>query len=75
VQPVFIQQETGMVARFFRVSHNRAAAFKPTGAIVPAPHSTVVLCAENNEREVVTMNWGFTLVQYGRAPRPVARAR
>src|SRR5262252_1763958 len=63
------------VARFFRVSHNRTAAFKPTGAIFPRHIAPVVRSADDGEREIVTMSWGFMLVQNGRAPRPVTNVR
>jgi putative SOS response-associated peptidase YedK len=70
-----LNKKRDMVARFFRVSHNRTAAFKPAGAIFPRHIAPVVRCAEDGEREIVTMSWGFMLVQNGRAPRPVTNVR
>src|SRR5262252_7015891 len=61
-----LNKKRDMVARFFRVSHNRAAAFKPTGAIFPRHIAPVVRCADDVEREIVTMSWGFMLLQKGR---------
>ena len=69
----FLNKKRDMVARFFRVSHNRAAVFKPTGAIFPRHVAPVVRTANHGEREMVTMSWGFMLVQNGRAPRPDVR--
>jgi len=63
------------VARFFRVAHNRAAAFEPAPAIFPRHVAPVVRCATDREREIVTMSWGFMLLQPGRAPRPVTNVR
>jgi putative SOS response-associated peptidase YedK len=35
----------------------------------------VVRAAEDGEREIVTMSWGFMLLQNGKAPRPVTWLR
>ena len=70
-----LNKKRDMVARFFRVSHNRTAAFKPTGAIFARHIAPVVRCSDDGEREIVTMSWGFILVQNGRAPRPVTNVR
>jgi len=63
------------VARFFRVSHNRAAAFEPVTAIFPKHVAPVVRAVADGEREIVTMSWGFMLLQNGKAPRPVTNVR
>ena len=55
-----LNKNRGMMARYFRVSHNRA------GAIFPRHIAPVVRCADDVEREIVTMSWGFTLLQKGR---------
>jgi putative SOS response-associated peptidase YedK len=70
-----LNKKRDMVARFFRASHDRAAAFKPTGAIFPRHIAPVVRCADDGEREIVTMSWGFMLLQNERAPRPVTNVR
>jgi putative SOS response-associated peptidase YedK len=62
------------VARFFRVSHNRAAAFEPVSAIF-ARHAPVVRQSADGEREIVTMSWSFMLLRQGKAPRPVTNVR
>jgi hypothetical protein len=46
------------VGRFFRVSHNRRAAFKPVNAIFPKHVAPVVRQSEDGEREIVLMSWG-----------------
>lgn len=63
------------VAQFFRVSHNRAVTFEPVNAIFPRHVAPVVRQASDGEREIVTMSWGFMLLQQGRAPRPVTNVR
>jgi len=64
------------VARFFRVSHNRAVDFEPASAIFPRHVAPVIREAGDGERELVTMSWGFMLLQQkGRAPRPVTNVR
>ena len=70
-----LNKKRDMVARFFRVSHNRTAAFEPVSAIFPKHVAPVVRCAADGEREIVTMSWGFMLLQSGRAPRPVTNVR
>lgn len=63
------------IAQFFRVSHNRSAAFEPLDAIFPGSTAPVVRRASDGERELVPMSWGFVLPQPGRAPRRVTNVR
>jgi putative SOS response-associated peptidase YedK len=70
-----LNKKRDMVARFFRVSHNRAAPFKPSSAIFPRRFAPIVRCSADNEREIVVMLWGFMLLRSGRAPRPVTNVR
>jgi putative SOS response-associated peptidase YedK len=63
------------VRRMFSVAHNRAAAFDPGPAIFPGYVAPVVRKAADGERELVTMNWGFMLLQKDRAPRRVTNVR
>ena len=68
------------VARLFRVSHNRAAAFAPLDAIFPGHLAPVVRRAADGERELVALGWGFVLPRQGpdkqaRAPRRVTNVR
>jgi putative SOS response-associated peptidase YedK len=63
------------VLRLFRVSHNRATAFEPKDAIFPGHAAPVVRVAEDGERELVYMSWGFVLPQKQRATRRVTNTR
>jgi putative SOS response-associated peptidase YedK len=63
------------ILRLFRVSHNRATAFEPLPAIFPGHEVPVVRSAEDGERELVVLSWGFVLLQDGRAPRRVTNVR
>jgi hypothetical protein len=58
-----LNKKRDIVAQYFRVSRNRAAAFKPTGAIFPRHIAPVVRCADDGEREILTMSWGFMLLR------------
>lgn len=51
------------VRRMFGVAHNRAVAFDPVPAIFPGYVAPVIRKAADGERELVTMNWGFMLLQ------------
>lgn len=63
------------IIRLFRVSHNRATAIEPLPAIFPGYQAPVVRNSDDGERELVTMSWGFGLLQKGRAPRRVTNVR
>src|SRR5262245_55179035 len=56
------------LGRFFRVSHNRMAAFRPVNAIFPRHVAPVVRDAEDGEREIILVSWGFLRLEKGRAP-------
>jgi putative SOS response-associated peptidase YedK len=59
----------------FRVGHNRAAMFEPKDAIFPGQRAPVVRQAEDGERELVELSWGFVLLREGYAPKRVTNAR
>jgi putative SOS response-associated peptidase YedK len=63
------------VLRLFRVGHNRAAVFEPKDAIFPGQRAPVVPQAEDGERELVELSWGFVLLREGFAPKRVTNAR
>lgn len=63
------------VRRMFGVAHNRAAALDPAPAIFPGYVAPIVRKAGDGERELVTMNWGFMLLQKDKAPRRVTNVR
>lgn len=64
-----------LVRALFRVSDNRASAFEPKDAILPSDLAPVVRLAEDGERELVTLNWGFVRREAGKAPRRVVNTR
>jgi len=70
-----LNKRRDMVARFFRVSHNRAVMFAPMSAVFPKHTAPVVRRTPDGERELVAMSWGFMLLQNGRAPKPVTNVR
>jgi putative SOS response-associated peptidase YedK len=63
------------IARLFRVPHNRAPQFDFLPAIFPGWSAPVVRRADDGEREIVMMSWGFVLLQDGKAPRRVTNTR
>jgi putative SOS response-associated peptidase YedK len=63
------------VRRLFRVPSNRAAAFELKDAIFPGHMAPVVRRAEDGERELLELSWGFVLPQPGKAPRRVTNTR
>ncbi len=63
------------IRRLFKVSHNRAASIEPQPAIFPGWNGSVIRKAADGERELVTMSWGFVLLQPKKAPRRVTNVR
>jgi len=63
------------VRQLFKVSSNRAANIAPRDAIFPGYSAPVVRLAEDGERELVELSWGFVYPQPGRAPRRVTNTR
>ncbi|MBS0252411.1 MAG: SOS response-associated peptidase family protein [Proteobacteria bacterium] len=63
------------IRRLFRLGHNRATEVKPQSAIFPGYTAPVIRRAEDGERELVQMSWGFVLLQDGKAPRRVTNVR
>ena len=63
------------ILRLFRISHNRAVAVDPLPAIFPGYQAPVVVESVDGGRELITMNWGFMLLQKDRAPRRVTNVR
>lgn len=61
------------IRRLFRIPHNRApASVVPLAAIFPGH---MVRKAEDGERELAMLSWGFVLLQNGKAPRWVTNVR
>ena len=63
------------IRRLFNVGHNRATSIEPQPAIFPGWNGSVIRKADDGERELVTMSWGFVLLQPGKAPRRVTNVR
>jgi len=59
----------------FHVSDNRAGAFSPLAAIFPAGDAPVVRAAEDGDREIAVLSWGFPLLLKGKAPKRVTNMR
>jgi putative SOS response-associated peptidase YedK len=70
-----LNKKRDAVARFFRVSHNRAAAFEPVSAIFPGHMAPIIKQSEDGERELVVRSWGFVLLRDGYAPKRVTNTR
>jgi putative SOS response-associated peptidase YedK len=63
------------MTRLFKVSHNRATSVEPDASIFPANDAAVVRLAEDGERELLPMSWGFVLNVKDRAPHRVTNFR
>lgn len=63
------------VRRLFRVSSNRATSFEPKDAIFPGHMAPVVRRADDGERELLELSWGFVRLMPGKAPRRVTNTR
>ena len=59
----------------FRISGNRIGEITDQPAIFPRTNAPVIRRAEDGEREVVHMSWGFMLLRQGYAPKPVTNVR
>jgi putative SOS response-associated peptidase YedK len=63
------------MGRLFRVSDNRMGEIPDQLTLFPGHNAPLVRLAADGEREVVTMSWGFVLLQDGKAPRRVTNTR
>lgn len=63
------------IIRLFKVSPNRAEMVSPLQAIYPGNLAPVVRAADDGEREIVNLNWGFVRRPAGRAPSRVGNVR
>ena len=62
------------IRRLFKVSPKRCQNFEPKSAIFPGHDAPVVRIAEDGERELIIMSWGFVLPQQGKAAKRVTNA-
>jgi hypothetical protein len=69
-----LNKKRDAVARIFRISHNRAAAFEPVSAIFPGHMAPFIKQSEDGERELVVRSRGFVLLRDGYAPKRVTSA-
>jgi putative SOS response-associated peptidase YedK len=63
------------IIRLFRVGHNRASATEPQAAIFPGGQAPIVRRAEDGERELLALSWGFVLLLKDKAPKRVTNFR
>ena len=63
------------ILRLFRISDNRTPTIDPQPAVFPAYNAPVIRKAADGGRELSMMNWGFVLLQNGKAPRRVTNVR
>lgn len=59
----------------FKVSHNRAVNIEPQPAIFPGGNAPIVRLAEDGDRELLLLSWGFVLLMKGLAPKRVTNFR
>jgi putative SOS response-associated peptidase YedK len=63
------------IRRLFPIHDNRAMRTESRDAIFPGHMAPVVRRAEDGERELLELSWGFVLPQPGKAPRRVTNTR
>lgn len=70
-----IRTNRAALARNFRLSDNRMAAFDPLPAIFPGHLAPIIKQSDDGERELVMRSWGFILLRDGYAPKRVTNTR
>jgi putative SOS response-associated peptidase YedK len=70
-----IRPSRTQLVRFFQLSDNRTVQVAPLPSIFPGYNAPVVRVAEDGERELVMMSWGFVFLQKDKAPRRVTNVR
>jgi putative SOS response-associated peptidase YedK len=63
------------IINLFKISHNRASPIEPQVSIFPGGMAPVVRRANDGEREVLPLSWGFVLLMKGLAPKRVTNFR
>jgi putative SOS response-associated peptidase YedK len=63
------------IIRLFEVSHNRASTIDPQSAIFPGGNAPVARRAEDGERELLSLSYGFVLLLKDKAPKRVTNFR
>jgi putative SOS response-associated peptidase YedK len=70
-----VRTSRAVLARKFRLSDNRMAAFDALPAIFPGHMAPVIKQSADGERELVMRSWGFVLLRKGYAPKRVTNTR
>jgi putative SOS response-associated peptidase YedK len=70
-----VRASRAALARKFRLSDNRMAAFDALPAIFPGHMAPVIKQSADGERELVMRSWGFILLRKGYAPKRVTNTR
>jgi len=70
-----LRNSRAALARKFRLSDNRMAAFDPLAAIFPGHMAPIIKQSADGERELVLRSWGFVLLRDGYAPKRVTNTR
>jgi putative SOS response-associated peptidase YedK len=70
-----VRTSRAALARKFRLSDNRMAAFETLPAIFPGRMAPIIKQADDGERELVIRSWGFVLLRKGYAPKRVTNTR
>lgn len=70
-----LRNSRAALARKFRLSDNRMAAFDPLEAIFPGHMAPIIKQSADGERELVLRSWGFVLLRDGYAPKRVTNTR
>jgi putative SOS response-associated peptidase YedK len=63
------------IGKYLKVSHNRMGQVPEQLTLFPAHEAPIVRLADDGERELVSMSWGFVLLQHGKATRRVTNTR
>lgn len=63
------------IAQLFKISDNRISEVPDQLTLFPGHNAPAVRLAADGERELVTMSWGFVLLQDGKAPKRVTNTR
>lgn len=59
----------------FKLKENRTAWFEPKAAIFPGNEAPVIRVADDGERQLEIMHWGFVRLPKGKAPGRVGNVR
>ena len=70
-----VRTSRAALARKFRLSDNRMAAFDALPAIFPGHMAPIIKRSVDGERELVVRSWGFILLRKGYAPKRVTNTR